>query len=77
MRDKEKREVDFLLTLDGKPQLLTEAKLNALQSSAALHYFADRLGNVPKMLVVANATQPGTAAGVRVLPAAIFLSAIP
>jgi predicted AAA+ superfamily ATPase len=77
MRDKEKRAVDFLLTLDGKPQLLMEAKLNALQPSAALHYFADKLGGVPKMLVVANATQPGTAAGVRVLPAAVFLSAIP
>lgn len=77
VRDKEKREVDFLLTHEGKPQLLVEARLSDLQPSAALHYFAGKLGGIPKLLVVANARGPGTAAGVRVLPAAVFLSAIP
>jgi hypothetical protein len=77
IRDKEKREVDFLLTLDGKPQLLIETKLSALHPSAALHYFAGKLGEIPKLLVVANARQPGTASGVRILPASVFLSAIP
>lgn len=77
IRDKEKREVDFLLTLDGKPQLLVEAKLSDLQPSAALQYFAGKLGGIPKLLVVAHAHEPGTAAGVRILPAAVFLSAIP
>ena len=77
IRDKEKREVDFLLTLDGKPQLLVEAKLSHLQPSAALQYFAGKLGGIPKMMVVANASNPGTSAGVRILPASIFLSEIP
>lgn len=77
VRDKEKREVDFLLTHEGKPQLLVEARLSDLQPSPALHYFAAKLGGIPKLLVVANARRPGTAAGVRVLPAAVFLSAIP
>jgi predicted AAA+ superfamily ATPase len=77
IRDKEKREVDFLLTLDGKPQLLVEAKLSHLQPSAALQYFAGKLGGIPKMVVVANASNPGTSAGVRILPASIFLSEIP
>jgi uncharacterized protein len=76
MRDKEKREVDFLLTLDGKPQLLLEAKLSDLQRSSAIHYFSDKLGGVPKLLVVANAQLPGIAAGVNVLPASTFLALI-
>ena len=77
IRDKEKREVDFLLTLNEKPKLLVEVKTSDLQPSAALHYFADKLGGIEKLLVVANARKPGVAAGVRVLPAAVFLSAIP
>jgi uncharacterized protein len=77
IRDKEKREVDFLLTLDGKPRLLAEAKLSHLQPSASLQYFAGKLGGVPKLMVVANASNPGTSAGVRILPASIFLSEIP
>jgi uncharacterized protein len=77
IRDKEKREVDFLLTLNGKPQLLVETKLSQLQPSAALQYFANKLGGVPKMMVVANASNPGTSAGARILPASVFLSEIP
>jgi uncharacterized protein len=77
IRDKEKREVDFLLTLDGKPQLLVETKLSDLQPSAALRYFSGKLGGIPKLLVVANAQKPGVAGDVQVLPAAVFLSAIP
>ena len=77
IRDKEKREVDFLLTLDGKPQLLLEAKLSDLQPSSAIHYFSNKLGGVPKLLVVANARQPGIAADVHVLPASTFLALIP
>ncbi len=77
VRDKEKREVDFLLTLDGKPRLLVEAKLSHLQPSAALQYFAHQLGGIPKLMVVAHASNPGTSAGVLVLPASVFLSEIP
>jgi uncharacterized protein len=77
IRDKEKREVDFLLTIENKPQLLIEAKLSNPQPSAALHYFSDRLGAIPKLLIVANLQKPGSASGVPVLPAAVFLSLIP
>jgi uncharacterized protein len=77
IRDKEKREVDFLLTLADKPQILIEAKLTNSQPSAALHYFSEKLGALPKLLVVANAQEPGIAAGVRVLPASVFLALIP
>lgn len=49
VRDKEKREVDFLLTHEGKPQLLVEARLSDLQPSAALHYFAGKAGGNTKV----------------------------
>lgn len=45
LRDKQKREVDFLVTFNGKPQLLVEAKTSADKSAAThLSYFAQILG---------------------------------
>lgn len=43
VRDKERREVDFLITERGRPYLLLEAKLSGEQLSPALRYFRDRL----------------------------------
>lgn len=43
VRDKEKREVDFLLTLDRRPWLLVEAKLSDPTPAGPLRYFAARL----------------------------------
>jgi len=43
VRDKEKREVDFLVTDRRRPFLLVEAKLADGQPSPALRYFAERL----------------------------------
>ncbi|OGR60644.1 MAG: hypothetical protein A2X36_04895 [Elusimicrobia bacterium GWA2_69_24] len=77
VRDKEKREVDFLLTLGKKPWLLIEAKLSGAAPSNHLGYFASRLPGVRTLLVCAEAPAPGSAGGVRVLPAATFLSHIP
>jgi len=44
LRDKEKREVDFLAVVDGKPRLLVEAKLADDAFSRALGHF---LGFMP------------------------------
>lgn len=43
VRDKEKREVDFLITEGRRPWLLVESKLGDGQISPALRYFVDRL----------------------------------
>lgn len=43
VRDKEKREVPFLLTESGRPYLLLETKLSARDISPSLLYFRDRL----------------------------------
>ncbi len=43
VRDREKREVDFLITERGKPFALIEAKLRATDVSPHLRYFAERM----------------------------------
>ncbi len=77
VRDKERREVDFLVTKEGKPFLLVEAKLSDPSIPDALPRFAEKLGGVPALVVVAHLDRPGTAKGFPVLPAAGFLAAIP
>ncbi len=77
IRDKEKREVDFLLTLDKKPALLIEAKVADLNPSPQLRYFSEKLGNIPRMVVVARLNEPGISNGTLIVPAASFLAAIP
>jgi predicted AAA+ superfamily ATPase len=77
VRDKEKREVDFLITRDRKPWLLIEAKLSRITTSPALEHFAERLGVAHKFLIVANAHEPGQAGNVHVLDAPSFLACLP
>ncbi len=77
VRDKEKREVDFLVTLEKKPWLLIEAKLSNLEPGLATHYFAQRLGVRHKFMVVANLDKPGMTADVHVLDAPTFLAMLP
>lgn len=43
IRDKEKREVDFLITLENKPWLLAECKLSDLNTAPDLLYYAKKL----------------------------------
>ena len=42
LRDKEKREVDFLVVRDGKPWFLVEVKQSDDKGSKSLDYFQDR-----------------------------------
>ncbi|MBI5596381.1 MAG: ATP-binding protein [Elusimicrobia bacterium] len=77
VRDKEKREVDFLVAVKGRPRLLVEAKVSDTAPGAALRRFSEKLGGVPSIVVVARLERPGTAAGVPVVPAAWFLAQMP
>lgn len=55
LRDKEKRAVDFLVTRDGKPWFLVEAKLsNNQRISPALHYFQEQTQSPHAFQVVYN-----------------------
>lgn len=76
VRDKEKREADFLLTESGRPYLLLETKLSARDVSPSLLYFRERLK--PVHTVQLSREEPSRAArlapGVLRLGAAEFLS---
>lgn len=52
VRDREKREVDFLIAESGKAKVLVEAKLSDRAPSPALAYFHERLGTERAMQVV-------------------------
>jgi uncharacterized protein len=72
VRDKEKREVDFLVTDRRKPFILVEAKLSDSQPSPALRYFAERLAPRWAIQVVRRGDPRG--GPVCVLPAERFLA---
>jgi uncharacterized protein len=58
LRDKEGREVDFVLLEDGKLDALVEAKLTDPDVSPALRYYAERLGPARAVQVVGNLRKP-------------------
>ena len=72
VRDREKREVDFLLLEDNKPWMLVEAKSGSAPLDRSLAYFRDRLG-VPHAIQVNGAGK----AGKGIVPAARFLASLP
>ena len=76
VRDKEKHEVDFLITESGKPHALIETKLGDSTVAPALHYFHERLRPVHSIQLVRNLAHPLAAAkGMpAVYPAAWFLA---
>jgi predicted AAA+ superfamily ATPase len=78
VRDKDKREVDFLVTLEGKPWLLVEVKLSETSPGPSLNYFGDRLNIKHRVLVVEKRLpKNGFAAGIRVMDAASFCASLP
>jgi predicted AAA+ superfamily ATPase len=77
LRDREKREVDFLLTLNRKPWALIEARLSDPSPGSAVNYFAERLGAPHKIQVVLECDRPGMAGDVHVIDAANFLRMLP
>ncbi len=56
VRDKEKREVDFLLIKDNRPLALFEAKKSDATISASGRYFSRKLG-VPFYQIVAQSAK--------------------
>ncbi|MBI5525546.1 MAG: ATP-binding protein [Deltaproteobacteria bacterium] len=76
LRDEDKREVDFLVTVNRKPWFAVEAKLSDTEPAAALRYFGARL-EIPFLYqVVRDANKDFESNGVRVIPAAKFLAGL-
>jgi len=77
VRDREKREVDFLLTEQHKPYALIEPKLSGSDIDPSLRYFADRLKPRYVVQVVRNPGRGGSRMnvdGVLLVGASRFLS---
>lgn len=76
LRDADKREVDFLVTLSGKPWIAVEAKVGDEAVSSELLYFRDRLKIPHVYQVVLGATTDKMVNGVAVVPAHRFLAGL-
>jgi uncharacterized protein len=77
LRDVDKREVDFLVTAEGKPWFAVECKVSDRSAAPALRYFGDRL-EIPYLYQITLKGKEDVLDGpVRVMPAAKFLAALP
>jgi len=80
VRDKNKREVDFLIVDEGKPFLLVEAKLGDTEPAKALRFFQEQLGLPAVQLTGGGGSYQLFNSGERqllVAPAAAWLSHLP
>jgi len=76
LRDRSGREVDFLVTVAGKPWFAVEAKLSDTRIEPSLLYFRERLSLKHCYQVVLEARRDFVESGVRCVPAARFLAAL-
>ncbi len=76
LRDVDKREVDFLVTIDGKPWFAVEVKLNDTVLSPHLLYYRDRL-EIPYLYQVVKKTGVDRLEkGARIVSAGKFLTGL-
>jgi predicted AAA+ superfamily ATPase len=76
LRSVEKKEVDFLVTINGKPWFAVETKLNETNVSPHLHYFMKKV-NIPFCYqVVKKANIDILEKNIRVISAAKFLTGL-
>ena len=71
LRDTDKREVDFVVLRDGKPEFAVECKTGERNINPAIPYFAERT-TIPSFYQVHAGERDYQKAGVRVLPVAAF-----
>ncbi len=76
LRDRDGREVDFLVTVARKPWFAVEVKLRETRVDQALAHFRERLAIPWTFQVVLEGTRDFVEDGVRVLPAGRFLAAL-
>ncbi len=76
LRDVDKREVDFLVTIAGKPWFAVEAKLNDTNLSPSLVYFRDKLSIPYVYQVLKKDKTDRLEKGARIISAGKFLSGL-
>jgi predicted AAA+ superfamily ATPase len=76
LRDKVKNEVDFLVVIDGKPELMIEVKVSDNSFSKSLFLFHGFLKRTKSVQVVYNLDRKKSSKGVKMLPIHEFLADI-
>ena len=76
LRDREKREVDFLTVIDHKPEYLLEVKSSDADFAPSLRYFAERMPSVTALQLVQNLHRSKTHRWGSVQNAALWLAGL-
>jgi uncharacterized protein len=77
LRDKEGREVDFVVTRNRRVHWLIEVKASDADVSAALRYYTQKLKPVESLQLVLNLERPQEKSGIKVLPLGKWLAGLP
>ena len=77
LRDREQREVDFVVTLNRRVHWLIEVKTSDDSASSHLRYFHPRLKPEHSLQLVHKLSRPQENAGIRILPLGKWLDGLP
>lgn len=77
LRDKENREVDFVVTLNRKVQWLIEVKASDDEIGGSLRYYTERLQPKQPLQLVLNLHRPQEKSGIQILPLGPWLESLP
>ena len=76
LRDKEDREVDFVVTRNRRVHWLIEVKSSDTDLSGALRYYTEKLKPVESIQLVRNLERPLEKSGSRILPLGSWLESL-
>jgi len=77
LRDKEDREVDFVVTLNRRVHWLIEVKASDANPGTGLRYYAQKLRPRESLQLVLNLDRAQEKSGIRILPLGRWLEALP
>jgi predicted AAA+ superfamily ATPase len=77
LRDKESREVDFVVTLKRRVHWLIEVKASDENPTASLRYYTQKLRPHESLQLVRNLERPQEKAGIKILPLGGWLEELP
>jgi uncharacterized protein len=77
LRDKEGREVDFVVTRNRRPHWLIEVKTSETEIGMGLKHYTQRLKPHESLQLVLQLTRPQEKSGIKILPLAGWLDGLP
>jgi predicted AAA+ superfamily ATPase len=77
LRDKEKREVDFVVTLNRRVEWLIEVKTADGELSGSLKYYAEKLQPKKSLQLVLHLSRAQERSGIQILPLDSWLDSLP